>query len=160
MLRWRHVSAQVFEQGALYDPKVLDIKEDDLMDAVSIAITRIAAASLELSYPTLASIPHSIVNGYKNVLAVSVATDYDFPLAEKVNARRLPVLARLVTRISCGAPALSLVEPNCLNCMQSRCGVFQLRGGLLQKLQSSNHLNRLTWIAGSATVGNPTLQAC
>ena len=79
--------AQVFEQGALYDPMVLDIKEDDLMDAVTIAITRIAAASLELSYPTLASIPHSVVNGYKNVLAISVATDYDFPLAEKVRAR-------------------------------------------------------------------------
>ena len=89
-------AAQVFEQGALYDPKVLDIKEDDLMDAVTIAITRIAAASLELSYPTLASIPHSVVNGYKNVLAVSVATDYDFPLAEKVRAR--VVVARLFWR--------------------------------------------------------------
>ena len=56
------------------------------MDSVTGAITRVAAASLELNYPTMASIPHSIVNGYKNVLAVSVATDYDFPLAEKVGA--------------------------------------------------------------------------
>jgi large subunit ribosomal protein LP0 len=77
---------QVYEGGALYDPKVLDIKEDDLMDAVTLAITRVAAFSLQMSYPTLASIPHSVINGYKNVLAVSVATDYDFPLAEK--ARR------------------------------------------------------------------------
>ena len=77
---------QVYEGGALYDPKVLDIKEDDLMDSVTGAITRVAAASLELHYPTMASIPHSVINGYKNVLAVSVATDYDFPLAEKVGA--------------------------------------------------------------------------
>ena len=74
----------MYEGGALYDPKVLDIKDDDLMGTVQTAIARIAAASLELNYPTLASIPHSVVNGYKNVLAVSVATDYDFPLAEKV----------------------------------------------------------------------------
>ena len=51
--------------GALYDPKVLDIKEDDLMDSVTGAITRVAAASLELGYPTMASIPHSVINGYK-----------------------------------------------------------------------------------------------
>ena len=70
----------------MYDPKVLDIKDEDLMDSVMTAITRIAAASLELGYPTLASIPHSVINGYKNVLAISIATDYDFPLAEKVLA--------------------------------------------------------------------------
>ena len=79
-------AAQVFEDGAMYDPKVLDIKDEDLMDSVMTAITRIAAASLELGYPTLASIPHSVINGYKNVLAISVATNYDFPLAEKVPA--------------------------------------------------------------------------
>ena len=84
---------QVYEGGSLYDTKVLDIKDDDLMDTVTAAITRVAAASLELNYPTLASIPHSVINGYKNVLAVSVATDYDFPLAEKVRHMRRVVWA-------------------------------------------------------------------
>ena len=75
---------QVFENGALYSPKVLDIKDDELLASVSTALTRIAAASLELDYPTAVSAPHSIIKGFKNVLAVAVATDYDFPLAEKV----------------------------------------------------------------------------
>lgn len=44
----------------------------------------IASVCLEIGYPTLASIPHSIINGYKRVLAVAVETDYSFPLAEKV----------------------------------------------------------------------------
>ena len=74
----------MFEQGSLYSPTALDIKQDDLMAAVKHAIANVAAASLQLNYPTLASIPHSIVNGYKNVLAVSVATEFTFPLAEKV----------------------------------------------------------------------------
>lgn len=39
---------------------------------------------LQIGYPTLASIPHSVINGYKRVLAVAVETDYSFPLADKV----------------------------------------------------------------------------
>ena len=44
----------------------------------------IAALSLAANYPTLAAVPHSIINGYKNILAISVGTDYTFPLADKV----------------------------------------------------------------------------
>lgn len=44
----------------------------------------IASVCLEIGYPTLASVPHSVINGYKKVLAVAVETDYSFPLAEKV----------------------------------------------------------------------------
>lgn len=47
-------------------------------------VRNIASVCLEIGYPTLASIPHSIINGYKRVLAVAVETDYSFPLAEKV----------------------------------------------------------------------------
>ncbi|KAK9812360.1 hypothetical protein WJX73_005246 [Symbiochloris irregularis] len=80
------VVQQVFESGSLYNPKALDIKQDDLLGHVTSAINTVAAISLQLNYPTLASIPHSVVNGYKNVLAVAVATEYSFPLAEKVKA--------------------------------------------------------------------------
>lgn len=47
----------------------------------------VASVCLQIGYPTIASVPHSIVNGYKRVLAVAVETDYTFPLAEKVTAR-------------------------------------------------------------------------
>uniref|UniRef100_A0A2R8Z9H2 Large ribosomal subunit protein uL10 n=1 Tax=Pan paniscus TaxID=9597 RepID=A0A2R8Z9H2_PANPA len=41
---------------------------------------------LDITEETLHSLPHSIINGYKRVLALSVETDYTFPLAEKVKA--------------------------------------------------------------------------
>ena len=63
---------------------MLDIKDEDLLTQVTNAISNIAAISLEAHYPTLASIPHSIINGYKNVLAVAVETEYSFDLADKV----------------------------------------------------------------------------
>uniref|UniRef100_A0A671L3Q6 Large ribosomal subunit protein uL10 n=1 Tax=Sinocyclocheilus anshuiensis TaxID=1608454 RepID=A0A671L3Q6_9TELE len=48
-----------------------------------LGVRNIASVCLQIGYPTLASIPHSIINGYKRVLAVAVETDYSFPLAEK-----------------------------------------------------------------------------
>uniref|UniRef100_A0A3Q1JI07 Large ribosomal subunit protein uL10 n=1 Tax=Anabas testudineus TaxID=64144 RepID=A0A3Q1JI07_ANATE len=51
-----------------------------------LGVRNIASVCLEIGYPTLASIPHSIINGYKRVLAVAVETDYSFPLADKVKA--------------------------------------------------------------------------
>jgi len=75
---------KVFENGALYDPAVLSITDEVMLGTVASAIGNVAALSLATGFPTLASIPHSVINGYKNVLAVSLATDYDFPLSAKV----------------------------------------------------------------------------
>jgi len=44
----------------------------------------VAAISLALHMPTMASVPHSVINAYKNVLAIALVTDYSFPLADKV----------------------------------------------------------------------------
>ena len=92
----------------MYDPKVLDIKDEDLLGQVSAAVSQIAAVSLELNYPTLASIPHSVVNGYKNVLAVAVATDYTFDLAEKVRPPSQPCTFFNTGLTCCGKPAMPL----------------------------------------------------
>uniref|UniRef100_A0A8D3A8E0 Large ribosomal subunit protein uL10 n=1 Tax=Scophthalmus maximus TaxID=52904 RepID=A0A8D3A8E0_SCOMX len=51
-----------------------------------LGVRNIASVCLEIGYPTLASVPHTIINGYKRVLAIAVETDYSFPLADKVKA--------------------------------------------------------------------------
>ena len=45
-------------------------------------VSNVAAVSLAIGYPTAASVPHSLVNGFKNLLAVAVATDITFKEAE------------------------------------------------------------------------------
>uniref|UniRef100_A0A8C1FET2 60S acidic ribosomal protein P0 n=1 Tax=Cyprinus carpio carpio TaxID=630221 RepID=A0A8C1FET2_CYPCA len=77
---------QVYDNGSVYSPEVLDITEDALHKRFLEGVRNIASVCLQIGYPTLASIPHSIINGYKRVLAVAVETDYSFPLAEKVKA--------------------------------------------------------------------------
>uniref|UniRef100_A0A670KF64 Large ribosomal subunit protein uL10 n=1 Tax=Podarcis muralis TaxID=64176 RepID=A0A670KF64_PODMU len=51
-----------------------------------LGVRNVASVCLQIGYPTVASVPHSIINGYKRVLAVAVETDYSFPLADKVKA--------------------------------------------------------------------------
>jgi len=75
---------QCFEEGSLFDPSVLDITEDDLRAKFMEGVNRIAAVSLNIGYPTTASAPHSIANGFKNLLAVAAATDITFTEAEKM----------------------------------------------------------------------------
>lgn len=77
---------KVFENGSLFSPAVLSITDEDMLASVGAAIANVASVSLATGFPTLASIPHSVINGYKNVLAISIATDFTFPL---VRARAL-----------------------------------------------------------------------
>jgi large subunit ribosomal protein LP0 len=47
-------------------------------------VARLAALCLSISYPTLASAPHSIINGFKNLLAIAAATDVSFKEAHTI----------------------------------------------------------------------------
>jgi large subunit ribosomal protein LP0 len=76
----------VFENGSCYSPAVLSITDDDLTASFQAGLQQVASVCLASDYPTLVSVPHSIINGYKNVLSISLATDYTFPLAEKIKA--------------------------------------------------------------------------
>lgn len=76
---------QIFDQGNVFSPDVLDIDESVLIDRFMSGIKSIAAISLALNYPTIASVTHSLVNAYKNLLAIAVTTEYSFEAAEKVS---------------------------------------------------------------------------
>ena len=70
--------AQVYDGGQTFAPSVLDIKEEQLFKALNSAIAAITQISLAINYPTLPSVIHSLLNTYKNVLAVAVETDYSW----------------------------------------------------------------------------------
>jgi len=75
---------QIYEDGLVYAPFVLDVTNDDLLSKLAKAATRIACVSLEIGLPTLASIPHSLGRAYKTLLSIAVATEITFEQAEKV----------------------------------------------------------------------------
>ncbi|CDO74988.1 hypothetical protein BN946_scf184945.g60 [Trametes cinnabarina] len=74
---------QIFDKGNIFSPEVLDISDQELLDRFTAGIKTIAAISLAINYPTLASVVHSLVNAYKNLIAIALVTDYTFEGAEK-----------------------------------------------------------------------------
>jgi len=76
----------VYDNGNMYDPAILELTDEDLLTKFRVGVNNIASIGLEIGYPTIASLPHSIINGYKNILAVSVGTDYTFPGSEQIKA--------------------------------------------------------------------------
>ncbi|KAL3889869.1 hypothetical protein ACJMK2_002191 [Sinanodonta woodiana] len=74
---------QVYDSGSVFDPEILDITDNDLRARFLVGVRNIAALSLGIGYPTAASAPHSVVNGFKRLLAIAVETDYTFPQAQR-----------------------------------------------------------------------------
>lgn len=86
---------QIYDSGNIFSPDVLDIGEDELVSRFLAGIKTIASISLALNYPTVVSVAHSLVNAYKNLLAVSLATEYTFEGAAKVTL--FPYLFRVAS---------------------------------------------------------------
>merc|ERR1712157_549511 len=73
---------KVYDNGSIFDPEILDITDDDIKAKFMAGVANVAAVCLTINYPTNASVPHSIVNGMKNLLAVAAVTDISFKEAE------------------------------------------------------------------------------
>ena len=76
---------QIFSSGNAFAPDVLDVDESELIGRFMSGIKTIAAISLAINYPTIVSVMHTLVNAYKNLIAVSLATDYTFEGSEKAS---------------------------------------------------------------------------
>lgn len=73
------VCMTVYDNGAVFSPEILDITDDDIIKKFCSGISNVATVSLAVGYPTVASVPHSIINGFKNVAAVCLEADIDIP---------------------------------------------------------------------------------
>ena len=77
---------QCYDNGSVYDPSILDITESDIRAKFMAGVTNIASVSLAIGYPTVASAPHSIANGFKNLMAVAAVTEIEFPQVAQLKA--------------------------------------------------------------------------
>merc|ERR1719188_1386921 len=75
----------IYANGDVFPADVLDISASDIAQAFSSAVREVAALCLALNYPTAASVPHSIMDAYKNMLAIGLACkDYSWENLGKV----------------------------------------------------------------------------
>lgn len=71
---------QVFNDGSIYNPGVLDITEQTLHSHFLEGVCNVASVCLQIGYLTVASVSHSIISGHRRVLTLSVETESTFPL--------------------------------------------------------------------------------
>jgi large subunit ribosomal protein LP0 len=79
--------AQIYDDGQIFEPSVLDIEESQLLKAFGSAVSTVASVSLAVNYPTLVSVIHSIVNAYKKALSIAVETEYEWDGIEDLKDR-------------------------------------------------------------------------
>jgi large subunit ribosomal protein LP0 len=80
------VVQSVYDNGSLFEPDVLSLTDDMILGAFHRGVKNVAAVSIQLGMPTTVSVPYTVLLAFKNLLAVSVATDITFKGSEKVKA--------------------------------------------------------------------------
>lgn len=101
----------VYEEGCVFDAKVLDLTEADMLAKFFSGVNMVAAVSLAVGYPTLASMPHSFTNAFKQLVAICVETEYVFPEAQPFLDYLADPSAFAAAAPAGGAAATSAPEP-------------------------------------------------
>jgi len=111
---------QVYDNGTIFSPDVLDVTSDEIINRFRQGLNNIAAVSLAVGYPTKASVPHSIANALKNMLAVAAVTDVNFKEAQRLKdyladpskfASAAPPPSAAAPAAAASAPAAKKEEP-------------------------------------------------
>lgn len=76
------IVTQVYDNGTVFHPNILDVTDETILEHFLSGVKTVAAISLATRFPTVAAVPHLIVNNFKKLLAISAVTDYTFKESE------------------------------------------------------------------------------
>lgn len=68
----------VYDNGQIFSANILKISNEGILKSFQGAIQNIASISLATGYITKPAIPHMISNAFRNCVAVTLETDFDF----------------------------------------------------------------------------------
>jgi len=74
---------KILQAGQIFDSKVLSLTTDTILAKFKDCLKVQASLSLAAGFPTSASAPHSVLQAFKNMVAVSAVTGYEFEMASK-----------------------------------------------------------------------------
>ncbi|CAI2301307.1 unnamed protein product [Caenorhabditis sp. 36 PRJEB53466] len=102
---------QVYDDGTLYSPEVLDMTTEELRKRFLSGVRNVASVSLAINYPTLASVAHSLASGLQNMLGVAAVTDVSFKEAETIKAYIADPSKFAAAAPAAAAPAAAAAAP-------------------------------------------------
>jgi len=85
----------IYEDGVCYSSAILDITPEVLQQKFLNGVSKMAAISLAIGYPTQASLPHLISSAFKKLMAIAIQADIDIPQVKEfkdkmANASKAP----------------------------------------------------------------------
>ncbi|KAJ3142608.1 ribosomal protein P0 (A0) (L10E) [Physocladia obscura] len=95
----------VWDSNTLFSPDVLDVDPEVYITNLIKGISNVAAVSLATGIPTAASVPHLLINGFKNVLSVGLETEYSFTEGDRIKEALKNPIASAPVAASASAPA-------------------------------------------------------
>jgi large subunit ribosomal protein LP0 len=69
----------IYMNGSVYNSSILKITNDYMKGVLESAVKNVAAFSVGAGYTNRASAPHVILNSFKNILGLSLATGFEIP---------------------------------------------------------------------------------
>jgi len=76
----------VYDNGQVIPVALFDMTDEMILGRIRAGVARIAALSLQIGHPTVASIPHSVARGYSNLVSIALATSATFKQVESLKA--------------------------------------------------------------------------
>jgi len=101
----------VYDDGQVIPPSLFDMNDHDILDKISRGVQRIAAISLQIGHPTVASIPHTMAHGYKNLVSIALATNFSFKQVEQLKALLSDPEALKRAQAAAAGPASAAAAP-------------------------------------------------
>jgi len=102
----------VWDSTTIFTPDVLDVDDSLFIENLKKGISNMAAISLGLGIPTAASVPHLLINGFKNLLSVGLETEYSFEAADRIKDMLAnPTAFAAATAAGSAEPAAAAAAP-------------------------------------------------
>jgi large subunit ribosomal protein LP0 len=79
--------SDIYEDGTTYSSDILDMDAEVLTQKFLAGVSKVAAISLAIGYPTQAALPHLISNGYKKLISLALEADIDIPQVKELKER-------------------------------------------------------------------------
>jgi large subunit ribosomal protein LP0 len=74
----------IYDAGVIIPPSVVEMTTEDILSKLTSGIQNITALSVALKAPSMAAVPYLLRTAYRNLLAISLATEYTFERARKI----------------------------------------------------------------------------
>jgi large subunit ribosomal protein LP0 len=98
---------KILQDGAVFDAAVLSLSSDVILAKFRKAVAIQTSLSLGAGFPTQVSAPHFVLNAFKNLVAVSASTGFEFKQAKAFleAAKNAPAAGAAATSVEAKASA-------------------------------------------------------